>query len=845
MASGNIHHNASRQFYKPTATRTPILVFLLLFTLVLIALAELGSRYIPAHSGLGELGDSVNEAVSKPKHWRALVERQNANNSTRELESPQATPFSNPPNVPPSTVSSTGRPQGGFLSVTSPPGASPSVGQESSPGTPQSNSITGVVPDGFLNVGTPPVTTPEPTATGGNLTPGNGQTPPNPTPPTVVVVANGQASTLPSGGIATDTNGSPLPILTSVGGQTFAVTPVLTVVDGKTYTPTPYITEIDGKIYTQTPPPESFTASRPLNGVATAARPTSTIVNSTGTYLVSNETAVRAPQITLQQYIYVSFLPLILAVIYTMPWRILDGTIREIEPYYQLHNKRGGALGRDSLFLDYNTSLTITMPFRSIYRGHVIPFWSSLISLAVVILAPLSSEAFFVSVTGNCGANLEGGCYAAWGTYPVLVRIVQGILAFIAVLLSLLIIFNYRRTSGVYAEPLSIVGLAVLLYKSPLLRDLRNIDSMASEKDLKAALERKRFALSDFSADDTTRCYGIVSVDPDSEIDLASSGNVTGKMGVYSEVQQTSDQFDRLNNEPALATALSNVHRKKAKSRFWKVVAQKGFYFVSFLLFGGLLALISYYHWTGPDPITGLSSGFEKFMDSEGFGVRFMMTSLGVVVKIVWSYIDADLRRTAPYSSLLRGSATPQDSILVPFHASPVSAIIPSISRSHYLVAFVAMLAVLAEFLPIFLANIAFSPAMTKTAYTVCNYLSMATLILMVIAVLILLFWRGDKGLAWLPRSPGTSIGSVALYLAASTEAHGGQLGLLGSLAGMSVVKRAERDTTITSLGSLYSLGIVDGGNEYDVLSHEIGAINSHEELRIDDDRRVKRLLCE
>lgn len=323
-----------------------------------------------------------------------------------------------------------------------------------------------------------------------------------------------------------------------------------------------------------------------------------------------------------------------------MPWRILDNTIRQMEPYYQLHNKRGGALGKDSLLLDYNASFTITAPFKAISRGHVIPFWSSLISLSVVILAPLSSEAFFVSVTGNCGANSEGGCYAAWGTYPVFVRILQGILAFIAVLLTLLIVFNYRRTSGVYAEPLSIVGLAVLLYKSPLLKELRTLDSMASEQEVEALLKHKRFAISEFSADDTTHCYGIIPVDPDSERDFVLNENVAGKMGVYSAVGQSTDQFGRFDNEPALSANSNNTHQKKASSKFWKEAGQKAFYFVSFILFGGLLALISYYHWTGPDPNTGLASGFENFMSSEGFGVRFMMTSLGVVVKIVWSFID-------------------------------------------------------------------------------------------------------------------------------------------------------------------------------------------------------------
>lgn len=142
---------------------------------------------------------------------------------------------------------------------------------ETSPGIPETTPPPGAPQGGFLEPS--PETTsdygiPQSSATGGHLTLGDGEIPPSPTPdPTVVIASNGEASTLSSGGIATDANGAPLPILTSVNGQTLAVTPVVTVVNGKTYTPTPYITVMDGQTYTRIPPPESFTASSSSNRV--------------------------------------------------------------------------------------------------------------------------------------------------------------------------------------------------------------------------------------------------------------------------------------------------------------------------------------------------------------------------------------------------------------------------------------------------------------------------------------------------------------------------------------------------------------------------------------------------
>jgi hypothetical protein len=352
-----------------------------------------------------------------------------------------------------------------------------------------------------------------------------------------------------------------------------------------------------------------------------------------------------------------------------VPWRILDGTIREMEPFYQLH-QRGGALGRNSLCLDYSTSLLVAVPFKSLYRGHFIPFWSSLISLSVLLLPPLSSEAFFVSLYGQCKANSKVPCNASWAVYPVLARMIQGILAFVIVLLILIIIFNYRRTSGVYNEPLSIAGLGSLLSKSPLLRGLRQIDSMVSNKELKEILQGRRFALTGFVADDQSRCHGIVELDMGSEEGFASVGKaVKNKKGKYNSVQ--TDEFGIAENEPT-PSVIQNTVDWDSRTGFWVDTKQKIIYFGAFLIVGGVFTVITYYHWTGPDPITGKSSGFESFMDSQGFGIRFMMTAVGVGVKLAWANIDTGLS-TSVVQGHLSTKLTPIQSSAAQHHTSTFS----------------------------------------------------------------------------------------------------------------------------------------------------------------------------
>ena len=361
--------------------------------------------------------------------------------------------------------------------------------------------------------------------------------------------------------------------------------------------------------------------------------PTSTFVNATGTYLAwSNGGITLFPQITLQQYISVSFVPLILAVIYSIPWRVLDSAIREMEPFYQLH-QQGGALGRDSLCLDYGSSFLVTVTFKALSRGHFIPLWSSLISLIILALSPLSSEAFFVSLGTGCYTNTKETCNAFWGVYPLLAKVIQAILSFVAVLLLLLIIFNFGRSSGVYSEPLSIAGLGVLLCESPLLNWLLGFESTISNKELGNNLKRKRYALSWFTVEDGTRSYGIVPLENGSEEDFTLFGKKLRSR--YNRVSP--NELDTNNDRPQRRS----YRREKTPrtSVFWQVIKEKVLFIVAFLIFGGLLAMISYYHWTGENS-AGQSTAFETFMDSRGFGVRFMMSAVGVVVKLLWSRID-------------------------------------------------------------------------------------------------------------------------------------------------------------------------------------------------------------
>ena len=307
-----------------------------------------------------------------------------------------------------------------------------------------------------------------------------------------------------------------------------------------------------------------------------------------------------------------------------IPFRILDSTIREMEPFYQLYQP-GGSIAEYTLCLDYSTSFLFITPIKSGFRGHILVLWSSLISIVVLVLAPISSETFFVSLSGSCGPD-EPPCRASWGIYPSLARMLEGILAFITLLVISLILFGLRRKSGVYSEPLSIAGLATLFYKSPLLQVFQGIDSRASNSELKNMLAGKRYCISAFRSLDRIPCYGIYPVGENSET------------GLMSRVLAGKKEKHSLGNTDELPEYNFGISRKKEiaeeKSGAWASIKEKLLYVGAFLILAGLLTIVIYYHWTSGN------TGFERFMDSQGFGIRFMMSALGVAVGQFWSYID-------------------------------------------------------------------------------------------------------------------------------------------------------------------------------------------------------------
>ena len=518
--------------------------------------------------------------------------------------------------------------------------------------------------------------------------------------------------------------------------------------------------------------------------------------------------------VTKGDYIIGCFLPTILAVIFTIPWHILASAVKEIEPFHQLH-KPEGATADKSLALTYRASVNFVSTINAMINGHYLVWWSGLCSLIVLILAPLSSETVFLAYVGssNCDPfKSRETCIPQVSVFPLAARIVQGILAFVAILTFGLLIALFRLKTGVYANPLSIATLAALFQDQRVVDDFRKIESYypPEAREFRKTLEGQRYRIGQYVDSDRQHRYGLYSLSeapydphpnkaapPPYPQDQPKHPLFAQKTAYTSVSVNPLDDPDPLS--PHAPRFLAPQDRKRPREWFTYTT-----HTACILLFTcsvlGLLFLLIYYN-ALPN-----TRAFEQFMTSGSFGVNFLFTSLGVVIKMYWTVLDDDIRLNAPYRLLHRGPMTAQRTILVAPANNPWTGIWSSLRRREWLGAYTALVAILCEPLIVCLANVPFKPNLAYQAYVVSTWLSTAILGLMIVGIIWILAKRyGDTrgmGGGYAVRAPETVAGQLWLMCASH---------LREGFVDMSEMGRTERDECVTGWGKRYAIGGVVG----------------------------------
>ena len=317
--------------------------------------------------------------------------------------------------------------------------------------------------------------------------------------------------------------------------------------------------------------------------------------------------------------------------------------IMQMEPFFQLASP-GGADARSSLLLNYVSASLPVVLFQSIKKVHGAIVCSSVVALVISISVPLASETLYISTTGACSSTGDGSdCTPSLALRPALARVEQALMGALFLIVAYLALWYRRRQSGIYAEATSIAGVTTLLHNSVLLDDVRRIPPQAFASKIDKLFENQKHGLDYCSPRGLSSEYGLVTL----------GGIPTGLLekgtGRYLPVP-SNDEHNAANGN-----SLRQLSRKASRGHSLRAPALIAFW----LMLAGLLSMIIYYRFSGPAQ-TGLPtrSGFERFMDSQSIGVRFMMTALGVLIKHIWTLIEKST--PPPLSTPLTTHVTPE-----------------------------------------------------------------------------------------------------------------------------------------------------------------------------------------
>ncbi|KAK1969296.1 hypothetical protein LY78DRAFT_725842 [Colletotrichum sublineola] len=283
------------------------------------------------------------------------------------------------------------------------------------------------------------------------------------------------------------------------------------------------------------PPSTGFYTS---TGVTVMPTTIATVATSTGPSVVEYTTVVGGSPdnvvTTVQRFSFTGgdyfigkFLPVILAVMITIPLRIIDLNAKLYQPFFAMAQE-GGALGRNSITLQFDGWKGVLAPFEILMQGHPVPFITTLILWSSAMLVPLATEAIGMKLHGACKITAIEGCGIQLGVSTVSAYALIAMIAFIIVLLLVLLYLLRNWETGLHANPWSIAGISSLSRNASIRSQIT--DFKASQK----AMAAKNYMLGYFENAQGRDEYGIIYHDDSSQnLQAFSSGALPAEDELY------------------------------------------------------------------------------------------------------------------------------------------------------------------------------------------------------------------------------------------------------------------------------------------------------------------------
>ncbi|KAH7095906.1 hypothetical protein FB567DRAFT_513705 [Paraphoma chrysanthemicola] len=396
-----------------------------------------------------------------------------------------------------------------------------------------------------------------------------------------------------------------------------------------------------------------------------------------------------------QSYYFIGgYLPTLVAVLLSIWWKCIFSKIKEMEPLYQMNTPQG-AKAQDSILLTYSGTFLPKVLWRS-YGAHHWPSFLGAVNMILTTICTLfASETLFLTGVGpSCGvilnshADVNEGCRIALGMRPAL-GWALGVVLIAAVLVTVCLIRRlHSQSSRVRADPSTIAGIACLY------------------------------------GDELSKDFPQVLANPSARYRLNSLSEIETVVG---------------NSNPTVTGQPQSSPRSKYGHAAMHPAAL-AFYGSSLV---GVLVLIVYYAFISTPEQGGR---LEDFMNSQSFGVRLLMTAMGLLIKTYWGWVESYMRSVHPYVTLVsKHGATAAESVLMRTPGHPIPALYHTATWKNMFLASVTVMAVLSEVLVITLGGIPFSTATAYLAFEISVYISLGILSGMLVVLLGVLVWTTTR----------------------------------------------------------------------------------------------------
>ncbi|KAG8353793.1 hypothetical protein FVEN_g8174 [Fusarium venenatum] len=305
-------------------------------------------------------------------------------------------------------------------------------------------------------------------------------------------------------------------------------------------------------------------------------------------------------------YFIGTFVPTLVASLFSILWKVLDTETKTLEPFAQLATP-GGGTASNTILLHYSGIHGFLSSITGLFNGHVAVTLSTVLKYSSALLIPLAAEAVHLKLQGGCLQDWTDHCTAVLQASDPVIRIAQALLAFMACLNLVYLVLVSRRRLGVSFDPRSILGMASLAinpYLSALMRRLpTGSDGMFLLDEASSTLGKHKFEFGHITYLSGEQEYGIIVTNGDTQDQSPLAKSTTTKV---------------------------NTTQSSTRSMLLSVLMILGF--AMFII--GICILILYYR------LTDDNTGFERFMDSQStFGVRFLFTVFGLIIGFGWAAI--------------------------------------------------------------------------------------------------------------------------------------------------------------------------------------------------------------